>query len=124
MVSSEYLPPENRANPRFLARIAIFHGPYQKELLTDYSVNMSTGGVFIESRKILAEGTEITVKFKLPNTDSIIVARATVAWVNDPAALKKPSLPPGMGLQFSDLSLEDLHTIRAFLTEGNFQPTW
>lgn len=85
---------------------------------------MGTGGVFIETRMILPEGTEITVKFNLPNTDSIIVAKAMVAWINDPSALKKPSLPPGMGLQFLDLSLDDLHTIRAFLVEGNFQPTW
>lgn len=123
-VLPDQMPPEKRSNPRFLARIAIFHGPYQKEILTDYSVNMSTGGVFIESRMILEEGTEITVKFNLPNTDRIIVAKAMVAWVNSPSAPKKPSLPPGMGLQFLDLSLDDLHTIRAFLAEGNFQPTW
>jgi len=121
---SDQLPLDKRSNPRFLARIAIFHGPYQKEILTDYTVNMGTGGVFIETRMILQEGTEITVKFSLPNTNRIIVAKAAVAWVNDPSALKKPSLPPGMGLQFLDLSLDDLHTIRAFLAEGNFQPTW
>ena len=85
---------------------------------------MSTGGVFIESGMILPEDSDLTVKFKLPNSDNIIVAKAIVAWVNDPSSLKKPSLPPGMGLQFLDLSLEDLHTIRAFLIEGNFQPTW
>lgn len=121
---TDQMPPEKRSNPRFMARIAIFHGPYQKEILTDYSVNMSAGGVFIESRMILPEGAEVTVKFKLPNAETIIVTNATVAWVNDPSALKKPSLPPGMGLQFLDLSLDDLHTIRAFLAEGNFQPTW
>ena len=118
------IPPEKRSNPRFIARIAIFHGPYQKKILTDYSVNMSTGGVFIESNMILPEDSDVTVKFKLPNSDNIIVVKAIVAWVNDPSSLKKPSLPPGMGLQFLDLSLEDLHTIRAFLIEGNFQPTW
>ena len=118
------IPPEKRSNPRFIARIAIFHGPYQKKILTDYSVNMSTGGVFIESSMILPEDSDVTVKFKLPNSDNIIVVKAIVAWVNDPSSLKKPSLPPGMGLQFLDLSLEDLHTIRAFLIEGNFQPTW
>jgi len=115
---------EKRSNPRFLARIAIFHGPYQKEILTDYSVNMSTGGVFIESSMILPEGTEVTVKFNLPNSDTIIVTKAAVAWVNDPSSLKKPAFPPGMGLQFLNLSLQDLHSIRAFLDAGNFQPTW
>ena len=107
-----------------MVRIAIFHGPYQKQILADYSVNVSTGGVFIESSRILPKATDITVKFKLPNADNIIVVKAIVAWVNDPVSLKKPSLPPGMGLQFLDLSLDDLHAIRAFLIEGNFKPTW
>jgi uncharacterized protein (TIGR02266 family) len=123
-LSTDQIPPENRSNPRFLARIAIFHGPYQKEILTDYTVNMSAGGVFIESRMIMPEDTQVTVKFKLPDSDTIIVSKATVAWVNDPVSPKKPSLPPGMGLQFLDLSLEDLHAIRFFLEQGDFQPTW
>jgi len=123
-LSLDSTPPEKRSNPRFIARIAIFHGPYQNEILTNYSVNMSTGGIFIESSRILPEAADVTVKFKLPNIDNIIVVKAIVAWVNDPLSLKKPSLPPGMGLQFLDLSLKDLQTIRSFLTEGNFQPTW
>ena len=120
----EQQPVQQRSDPRFFARIAIFHGPYQKEILTDYSVNMSTGGVFIETGKLLPEGEEITVKFNLPGFDAIITANARVAWVNEPSELKKPSLPSGMGLQFLDLSLEDLHTIRVFLDKGDFKPTW
>lgn len=116
--------PDNRANPRYLTRIAIFYGPYQRKILTDYTINMSTGGVFIESSIILPEDTELTIKFNLPNSDIIIIAKARVAWLNDPAALKKVSLPPGMGLQFLDLSMEDLHTIRKFLDSGKFVPTW
>ena len=123
-MSANQEPLEKRTDPRYLARIAIFYGIYQKELLTDYSINISTGGVFVESGRILPEGTELTVKFNLPDSDIIIVAKARVAWTNEPAALKKTSLPPGMGLQFLDLSLENMHTIRAFLDKGNFVPTW
>jgi uncharacterized protein (TIGR02266 family) len=108
----------------YLTRIAIFYGPYQKKILTDYSINMSTGGVFIESSMILSEDTELTVKFKLPVSGNIITARARVAWINDPLFLKKGSLPPGMGLQFLDLSMEDIHTIRTYLVDGEFMPTW
>ena len=115
---------DTKANPRHLTRIAIFYGPYQKKILTDYSINMSTGGVFIESSIILPEDTELTVKFKLPVSDNIIVARPRVAWVNDPLELKKASLPPGMGLQFLDLPMEDIHTIRTYLVDGEFAPTW
>jgi uncharacterized protein (TIGR02266 family) len=117
-------PLDTRANPRYLTRIAIFYGPYQKKILTDYSINLSTGGVFIESGMILPEDTELTVKFNLPNSDTIIIANARVAWVNDPLLLKKASLPPGMGLQFLNLSVEDMRTIRTFLDNGKLVPTW
>jgi len=123
-MSIELAPLDTRSNPRYLTRIAIFYGLYQKKILTDYSINLSTGGVFIESSMILPEGTELTVKFNLPNSDTIIIANARVAWVNDPLCLKKVSLPPGMGLQFLTLSMEDMHTIRRFLDNGEFMPTW
>lgn len=116
--------PEKRSNPRYLARIAIFHGTYQKQILTDYSINTTSGGVFIESDFILPEDTEVTIKFNLPDSDIIIVARARVAWTNEPGSLNKTSLPPGMGLLFLDLSTEDMLTIRTVLYNNEFTPTW
>jgi uncharacterized protein (TIGR02266 family) len=115
---------EQWANPRYLVRIAIFYGPYQKKILTDYCINMSTGGVFVESSMILPEDTELTVKFKLPSSDTIIIAKARVAWINDPLEFKKSSFPPGMGLQFLNLPIEDMHAIRAYLNKNKFTPTW
>jgi uncharacterized protein (TIGR02266 family) len=113
---------EKRSDPRYLARIAIFYGVYQKDLLCDYSINISTGGVFVETNRVLAEGTELTVKFNLPDSDAVIVTHAKVAWVNDPNNIIKSSLPPGMGIQF--LSLNNLHTIRNYLENGKLVPTW
>jgi len=115
---------EKKSNPRYLTRIAIFHGTYQNQILTDYSINISTGGVFIESSMILPEDTELTVKFSLPDSDNIIIAKSRVAWTNGPDSIKKTSLPPGMGVQFLDLSMEDMHAIRTYLDKGNFKPTW
>jgi|SRR6185369_10786338 len=123
-LSIEHETLDGRANPRYLTRIAIFYGLYQKKIMTDYSINLSTGGVFIESSMILPEGTELTVKFNLPDSDIIINVKARVAWVNDPLELKKASLPPGMGLQFLTLSMEDMYTIRSFLDNGELMPTW
>jgi uncharacterized protein (TIGR02266 family) len=117
-------PSEIRTDPRYSARVAIFYGPYQKKILTDYSINISAGGVFIESSMILPENTELTVKFKLANSDNIITAKARVAWINDPFDLKKLFFPAGMGLQFLDLSIEDKHAIQNYLDKGKFSPTW
>lgn len=116
--------PEITSNTRFLARIAIYSGPTQSDLVTDYSINISTGGVFIETAKILPEGTEIVVKFCLPEAETPIVTRARVAWTNEPGAFKKATLPAGMGLQFLDLSFDDMHSIRTYLDKGKFVPTW
>jgi len=115
---------ERLSDPRFLARIAIFNGPSQKELMTDYSVNVSSGGLFIETVKILPVDTQLVVKFKLPGMDNVITCKSRVAWVNEPGALKKPALPQGMGLQFLDLSLDDMHAIRLFIDQGELVPTW
>ena len=123
-MSADTVSPEKMINPRFLARIAIYSGPTQSDLVTDYSINISTGGVFIETTKILPEDTAVIVKFCLPDADTLIVTRARVAWTNEPGTFKKASLPPGMGLQFLDLSLEDMHAIRTYLDRGKFVPTW
>ena len=116
--------PAKRLDPRYLTRIAIFYGSYQKRILTDYSINMSTGGVFVETQMTLPEDTELTVKFKLPHTDTLIVVRARVAWVNGPESVKKTALPVGMGLHFLNLSSEDMSAIRTYLDNGAFVPTW
>jgi len=113
-----------RLDPRYLTRIAIFYGTYQKKILTDYSINMSTGGVFVETNMILPEDTELTVKFKLPHTDTLIIAKARVAWVNGPESVKAAALPVGMGLHFLNLSAADMSAIRAYLDKGAFVPTW
>ncbi|MDD1776434.1 MAG: TIGR02266 family protein, partial [Candidatus Methanomethylicus sp.] len=113
---------EKQTNPRSSTRIAIFYGPYQKKILTDYSVNMSTGGIFIETDMILPEGTELTVKFKLPHTDNLIVVKAKVAWINSPLELKESTKSPGMGLQFLDLSIKDMHYIQTYLDADKLKP--
>ena len=115
---------KRRPDPRFSARIAIFNGPYQKELVTNYTVNVSSGGLFIETIKILPVDTLLLVKFKLPNMETVIVSKSRVAWINEPDCPKKPALPPGMGIQFLDLSLDDMHAIRLFLDKGELVPTW
>ncbi len=115
---------EQKADPRYKARIAIFNGPDQRRIISNYSVNMSTGGMFIETDSILQVDTQLTVKFKLPDNDAIISCTARVAWTNEPGNQRKLSLPPGMGLQFIDLSLHNLHLIRDYLQKGDLTPTW
>jgi uncharacterized protein (TIGR02266 family) len=116
--------PEERSDPKFKAQIAIFNGQDQHKIMTNYSVNMSTGGVFIETVNFLPVDTLLIVKFKLPENDLPITCKARVSWTNEPGNLRKYSLSPGMGLQFIDLSLNDMHAIRDYLINGKLVPTW
>ena len=117
--------PASKPEPRHKARLGIFyHSNEQRNLMTNYSVNISSGGVFIETVNLLPVDTTLIVKFKLPFSDPVITCNARVAWTNEPGHLSNHSLPPGMGLQFLDLSLENMHAIRNHLSKGDLVPTW
>jgi uncharacterized protein (TIGR02266 family) len=105
-------------------RLTIYNGPDQQNIMTNYSVNMSTGGVFIETSNLRRVDTPLVIKFNLPDNDVIITCKARVAWTNEPGQLKKLIYLPGMGIQFLDLSLENLQAIRNFLKEGDLKPIW
>ncbi|MEZ4271593.1 MAG: protein kinase [Myxococcota bacterium] len=84
------------------------------------SVNLSPGGGFVQGSPILTRGTELEVGLWLPNVnnpqnDHEIITRARVAWTNDSLNPRAESLPPGMGLQFLDLGLQDQQAVEDYL---------
>jgi len=115
---------EQRYEPRYKARLAISYGSEQQGLLTDYSINMSTGGIFIETVKPMPVDTTLYVEFMLPVHDAPISCKTKVAWTNEPGEIKSKGMPLGMGLNFLDLSLEHIHSIRVFIDEGGLEPAW
>lgn len=89
----------HKQDSRFKACLTISEGPEQNKTITNYIVNMSTGGMFIESSNPLPVDTLLQVELMLPGKTPI-TCKARVAWTNGPHSLKKHSLPYGMGLQF------------------------
>jgi uncharacterized protein (TIGR02266 family) len=123
-VAQKFFSVSERAAPRIVARLRISYGTGTQHLLSNYSVNLSTGGVFLECDQPLPEDTPLTLEILLPARDTRIRCRGRVAWVNDPEKRKKDTLPPGMGLQFLDLSLDDMHAIREFIDREYLTPSW
>lgn len=119
----KYLEISDRSTPRIEARLRIHYGE-MKKLLTDYTVNLSTGGVFIETDKVLPPNTDLTLEFTLPAPEKTITCRGRVAWVNHPDKIINPTLPAGMGLQFVDLQYEDLVSIREYVKTQCLNPSW
>jgi uncharacterized protein (TIGR02266 family) len=69
--------------------------------LVSYSLNLSKGGIFLETSDLYPIGTELTVRFSIPGTKTPIETRARVMWVRRKTS--DEGLPPGLGLQFDML---------------------
>lgn len=123
-ITRKYLPMTERKEPRYVARLRVRYGPDAQTLLADYSVNLSTGGLFIETANPLPANTPLAIEFLLPLNGAIIRCNAKVAWVNHPEMSRTQNLPSGMGLQFLTISLDDMNAIRDFIKNGALLPYW
>ena len=69
--------------------------------LVSYSLNLSKGGLFLETDDLLPVGTTLTVRFSIPGSAAPIETLARVMWVRRSSS--DEGLPPGLGLQFDNL---------------------
>jgi uncharacterized protein (TIGR02266 family) len=120
--ANRYLQVETRRETRFATHIEILYGPAPQRQLTGFTLNMCSGGLYVETRQLLMVDDNVTLVFSLPGQQRIIRCRARVAWVNAEKEPKKPLLPPGFGVQFVDIALDDLHAIRDYLSNNDLQP--
>ncbi|HEX8952358.1 MAG TPA: TIGR02266 family protein, partial [Polyangia bacterium] len=67
--------------------------------LVSYSINLSKGGIFLETSQPLEIGEQLTLKFDVPGVGPLEVV-GTVAWVRTGS---HDGLPDGMGIQFDQL---------------------
>lgn len=118
-----YLHVAERCAPRVNSRLSVHYGEGRTRRLHNFSVNISTGGLFLETDQPLPVGTPMTLEFPLPGHSQPVTCKAQVAWVNEPDAPRRLSLPSGMGMQFLDLSLENLQAIRDFVKQECLAPT-
>lgn len=112
-----------RNAPRVALRLSVHYGIGNEEQeLQEYSINVSTGGLFIETDNPPAGSTPLRLEFFLPGQDRPIRCLGRVAWVNAEDGQENPQLPRGMGVQFVDMSLEDMRLIRSFIMQELVAP--
>ncbi len=82
------------------------------EQLSGKCLDVSGGGMFIESKADISIGAVIDLSFKLPDRLSTqIKCRAEVSWPNHKPNPLKPHYPHGFGVKFLDLSPIDYKAI-------------
>jgi type IV pilus assembly protein PilZ len=81
--------------------------------ITDWAVNISRGGIFINTRNPLAVGTTVRLIISLPDTPFPFDLTGRVIRVNE---FDNPSNQvPGMGLEFLDVNDEKKARIERFV---------
>jgi uncharacterized protein (TIGR02266 family) len=115
---------EVRNSLRIKAQMRVYYGPAPQKLLSEFSVDLSSGGLYVKTDFPLEVNENLTLRFTLPDQKGMVSCKARVAWVNQKEKPRKPELPAGMGIQFVELSLEDMKSIRRFLEHNELEPSW
>lgn len=103
---------ERRAAPRVDLNVGIGFRS-DSNFYTGFTSDLSEGGLFVATHMLQPIGSELTLTFALP-TGSEISVRGTVRWLRDTHDYSAAT-PPGMGIQFHALRVEDLERIREFV---------
>lgn len=119
-----FVPIDVRTGKRLKAQLRVSYGAAPQKVLAEYSVDLSTGGLYLKTDFPLNVGEELTLRFSLPDLHRMVSCNAKVAWVNSKEKPRKPEFPSGMGVQFVDMSLEDVKSIRRFLEYNELEPSW
>ncbi len=81
--------------------------------ITDWAVNISRGGIFINTRKTLTVGTTVRLIISLPDTAFPFDLKGRVTRVNE---FDNPSNQvPGMGIEFVDVDDEKRARLERFV---------
>jgi uncharacterized protein (TIGR02266 family) len=89
---------ERRRSARAELIIRVDYGTVD-ELFTEFTRDINEGGLFIETEKPRAAGTEVCLYFNLPGSDRTVKTTGTVVRVCD----GNNGEAAGMGIEFEDL---------------------
>ncbi len=89
---------ERRQSPRADVLVRVDYQTVD-ELFSDFARNINEGGLFVETDKPPAVGTEVSLQFRIPGSEEPVVSSGRVVRT----ATGRGSDPPGMGIEFDGL---------------------
>ncbi len=81
--------------------------------LTDWATNISQGGLFINTRKPLAVGTEVRIIIQLPGAEFPFDISGRVTRIE--AVGNRANAAPGMAVEFTDVDRSKRERIESFV---------
>jgi len=85
------------------------------KFIKGYLGNMSTWGLFIRTDDPLNPGHKFSLKLDLPGIKEALRLKCEVVWARTKA--EGPHRPPGMGIKFRDIDMQDYRTLKQYIAE-------
>jgi len=103
---------ERRSNERLPVQLKV---EYQsaESFISEYTMNISRGGMFISTRTPLNIGTQIELVFHIPGREIPFRILGEVAWITPYD--RKSNLIPGMGIKFKKMDENDRKAFESFI---------
>jgi len=102
---------EQRQHPRAPIYVEVQYGEVTEDV-TEYILNISRGGIFIETFSPGDPDTLLKLNFYLPDTGHAFEVTGRVTWSRMDATAEGP---PGMGIEFVDISDHDANMLENFV---------
>jgi uncharacterized protein (TIGR02266 family) len=104
---------ERRAQPRREVFAEVDFGS-ETNFYTGFTVDVSTGGLFVVTWDMLPVGTHVRLSFTLPGSKDKVSVEGEVRWLraHNPA---DPDMLPGMGIKFEEIPKRARELIDAFV---------
>jgi uncharacterized protein (TIGR02266 family) len=80
-----------------------------------FAENLSAGGIFVATHKILPVGEVLTLSIRLPRLARPVEGVGEVRWVREYS--ERSNVPPGLGLRFMEIAPGGVEAIRCFLED-------
>ncbi len=104
----------DRQQARVTARMLVHFKKNNREH-SNFSVNLSHGGMFIATQEILPVGSPLALRLQFPGKEQTLNCQGQVAWLNHSEFHRKPHLPMGMGVAFAGLSAPQQELVKLYL---------
>ncbi|MEE8547192.1 MAG: TIGR02266 family protein [bacterium] len=102
---------EQRQHTRVPIYVEVQHGETMEDV-TEYILNISRGGIFIETFSPGDLDTLLKLSFYLPDSGHTFEVSGRIAWSRMDATAEGP---PGMGIEFVDISDHDANMLENFV---------
>ncbi len=102
---------EQRRHPRAPIYVEVRYGEVAEDV-TEHILNISRGGIFIETFSPGDTDTLLKLSFYLPDTGHTFEVTGKVAWSRMDATAEGP---PGMGIEFVDITDHDADMLEDFV---------